>query len=165
MRYDIAKQAELAPHVGYELTMMAATADRLLPRHHRPVTDTVVSNSLIESFLVHARLLDEFFGAKSRGPRNRDVRAKDFNPSWVRGYVLTADERDGIDGKVVHLAEDRVEGFPWWLGDILVRFVEVFEKFIGADEGRRQFFGATVSDAAQVAEIFRLAADIGDGVT
>jgi hypothetical protein len=160
-RYSRERLAGLADHVCYELRMLAALADRLFPRPNSALKDSAMCNAFIESFLLHARLLDEFFGAKSRGPRNRDVRASDFHPGWQRRYVLTPDERDGIDGKVMHLADDRVEHFPWWFGEILVRFVDVFEEFTSEDRMRGEMFDSALSEAQIVADIYRPAAEAG----
>jgi hypothetical protein len=151
------KQEDIARHVTYELRMLATAADHSLPRPNRPTYSGFLENAIVESFLVHARLLDELIGAKTRGPRERDVRARDFRPDWQRRYVLTPDERDGIDGKVIHLAEDRVEQFPWWPGDILVRFVDVFDVFVKGDEECERLFAAALAEARAAAQPFELA--------
>jgi hypothetical protein len=140
--------------------MLAAAADRLLPRPHGPSYDGVVSNAIVESLLLHARLLDEFFGAKTRGPKGRDVRARDFKADWQPCHVLTAEERDGIDGKVIHLADDRVDRFPWLPGVILVRFVDVFDEFVKGDAECERLFGDALANAKAAARPFELAARV-----
>jgi hypothetical protein len=161
MRYDREGRAELAKDVAYELRMLAGGADRIWQHMRRQVSyDSVVSNSVTEAWLVHARLLDDFLGATSRGPRNRDVLATDFNPNWAPRRVLTDHERADISGKVAHLADDRVEGFQWSVSDILVRFVDTFTVFVNGHDECEQLFGGALAEAQAVVQPFTLAARI-----
>jgi hypothetical protein len=150
-------EAEIAEHVNYEMKMLCVTAYQLL-RPYR--LSNVLSNAVVESFLVHARLLDDFFGSDSRGPKGRDVLATDFHPTWQRRRILTTAERDGISGKVVHLSNDRVHGFPWSVGDIVVRFADTFSDFVGDDSSRRKQFAQAVGESSRVAGVFRLAVEV-----
>jgi hypothetical protein len=139
------------------MKMLCATAYQLLrPSRLRGA----LSNAVVESFLVHPRLLDDFFGSASRGPKRRDVLATDFHPTWQCQRVLTTAERDGISGKVVHLSSDRVHGFPWNVGDIVVRFADTFSDFVGEDPSRRKQFAQVLGESSRVAGVFRLAVDV-----
>lgn len=97
----------------YEYDMAYETAVRanqiLRPSTH---DEFVLAIALLESFLVHARLLHEFFAGKGRFPT--DLRASDF----VLGYTDTVYDTttiDSINRALQHLTVYRQDGhIPWY---------------------------------------------------
>lgn len=72
----------MAEHVAYEVNMLVETARRLTP----PLADTVTINAYVESFLIHARSLDNFLRPIPTGrqsPRKGDVFAQHFYAKWI----------------------------------------------------------------------------------
>jgi len=98
-------------HVAYEVSMLTETT-RLLRdarRGQRPVLSSPMEIAYLESFLVHARLLDEFFGVDKRRVFAADARASDYlDRSWKPVHpVLDTDQRRAVNAQVVHLSVRR----------------------------------------------------------
>ena len=64
-----------------------------------------VGYGLLESLLVHVRLLDDFLA--NRRLRDDDLTASDYNSSWPSKGFLIPEERSSIHKKVVHLTRSR----------------------------------------------------------
>lgn len=62
-------------HLGYELHQMALGAHRMVPEN-----DRYVGNTVLEAFLVHVRVLDDFL--KKPKPHYEDVLTTDYCPEW-----------------------------------------------------------------------------------
>jgi hypothetical protein len=93
-----------AEDIGYELKMIG-----VLGQLKTPVDLPFVGNGLLESLLVHVRLLDDFLANKRRrGPSGGDdLTASDYNPSWSGNGFLKDYERSTINKKVTHLTRTR----------------------------------------------------------
>ena len=106
----------LAGHVAYEVEMLVLTCRELLARGLNELSDTEVptdadrllNNLLVESFLIHARSLDDFLSYSESERRPGDVLAVDYNAAWVPGEVLPASVRGVINRRVAHLTIDRL---------------------------------------------------------
>jgi hypothetical protein len=156
VRHDRQRRDDIASDVRYELRMLGHGAERIWRSNMGQIqADGLVSNSLVEAFLVHARLLDDFLGSTSRGSKKRDVLAADFNPDWTPKRVLTQTERDEIGGKVAHLADDRIAAFPWLVSDILVRTFDRFEEFVDGCQECHEHFGPALAEVRPIVRIFR----------
>lgn len=93
-----------AGDIGYELKMIGALGQLKTPRDL-----PFVGYGLLESLLVHVRLLDDFLANRCRVGRagDDDLTARDYNSSWSSNGFLRAEERSSINKKVVHLTRSR----------------------------------------------------------
>lgn len=106
----------MAGHIAYEVDMLVLTSRELLGRGLGDLSlvlapsdaDRLLNNLLLESFLIHARSIDDFltFGQKQR--RKGDVLALDYNDQWVPSNVLAESVRTLINRRVAHLTLDRL---------------------------------------------------------
>ncbi|MFF2390373.1 hypothetical protein [Agromyces sp. NPDC058104] len=67
--------------------------------------------ALLESFLVHVRVLDEFLGAGAT--RSDDLRAKQLAAAWDRPGFLEPEIRTAINKQLTHLTDPRADR-PLW---------------------------------------------------
>lgn len=129
MPEDDRRMQLMAEHVAYEAFMLARTTQLLEAGTTPPVgaeQAVVIRNALLESALLHLRVLDDFLCLKSR-TRADDVVAMDFLPSWTPQTGLSEGERQYVNKRVMHLTTTRGEGpAPWELA----RFREVFQTFV-----------------------------------
>lgn len=92
-----------AGDVGYELKMIGA-----LGQLKTPTDLPFVGYGLLESLLLHVRMLDDFLaGGRQRGPDGDDLTARDYNSSWPNRGFLKKDERSAINKKLAHLTRSR----------------------------------------------------------
>src|SRR5659263_136980 len=94
----------MAEHVAYEVNMLVETARRLTP----PLADTVTNNAHLESFLIHARSLDNFLRPIPKNPQQDDVFAQHFYAKWIGKGSLPDGLRDDVNKRVAHLTDTRV---------------------------------------------------------
>lgn len=108
---------ESIDHPLYEMEMLLG-APKEMAFHAR---GTVTMNSLVESFVVHARCLDEFF-SKGRDQTKRNMRAIDFDPQWHP--VPSHPKIEKINREVSHIGWTRKRpgtiGEPWTLPDVIL---------------------------------------------
>ena len=88
----------------YELWMLGATHAQL----QKPATEAVISNALIESFCIHARLLLEFFDGK-QGVRAYEYTGGSYQPQYnvVLGEKLIGQLRVKLNEQIAHLSANR----------------------------------------------------------
>jgi hypothetical protein len=93
-----------ADDVSYELRMIG-----VLGQLKTSIDLPFVGYGLLESLLLHVRLLDDFLGNRRRkGPEgDDDLTAKDYNSSWSNNGFLKGDERSAINKKLAHLTRSR----------------------------------------------------------
>jgi hypothetical protein len=93
-----------ADDVSYELKMIG-----VLGQLKTPTDLPFLGYGLLESLLLHVRLLDDFLAnRRRRGPEgDDDLTAKDYNSSWTSNGFLKADERSAINKKLAHLTRSR----------------------------------------------------------
>lgn len=112
----------IGEHVAYELESIAAGLV-VLGRCEIPSPEERCG---VESFLVHARNLDDFFSRSDSTPgvRDTDVLAVDV-AGWTPSAVLSIQERMAIDKMLAHLTTNRValRGRGWPTGDIAKRVI------------------------------------------
>lgn len=149
-----------AGDVGYELKMIG-----VLGRLKTSIDLPFVGYGLLESLLLHVRLLDDFLAnRRRRGPKGRDdLTAKDYNSSWSGNGFLTPDERSAINKKLAHLTRSRqdhriyeiwrtsdaldAEG-SWHRGDLTERALATFNYFIETlDPGTKELFEPDLTKA------------------
>ena len=149
-----------ADDVSYELRMIG-----VLGQLKTSIDVPFVCYGLLESFLLHVRLLDDFLGnRRRRGPEgNDDLRAKDYNSSWSDNGFLTPNERSAINKKLAHLTRSRqdyriyetwrtsdaldAEG-NWHRGDLAERALATFTSFMETlDQGAKELFEPALTEA------------------
>ena len=96
------------------------------------------ASSFLESFLLHTRVLYDFF-CKPRGPRNPDdVVASDFVPSWETGRSVKqcrylSAEKDRLNKSLAHLSTLRVkyeiDGKGWEITTIDSEITRLISQF------------------------------------
>jgi hypothetical protein len=138
----------MAEHVAYEAFMLAGTTqliEKNFPPPSRvkaPMRD-VVRNALLESSLIHIRVLDDFL-SRYAPARTDDVVAGDFLSSWEPRTCLTQDERDYLNKRLMHLTTVRAEGpAPWQLGkarELMNNFREFLQALEAHDPAKTEWF-------------------------
>lgn len=114
-------------HLSYEVSSLWRSA----VEHYLTTGDTerdwTVGNALLEAALLHARVLDEFLGARQKFPD--DVRAKQY----ITGYrvrALHSKQLKNIDKTLVHLTTHRRTIPRWQMLDVVERVTGGMQKFI-----------------------------------
>jgi hypothetical protein len=149
-----------ADDVSYELRMIG-----VLGQLKTSIDLPFVGYGLLESLLLHVRLLDDFLAdRRRRGPEGGDdLTAKDYNSSWSNNGFLTPDERSAINKKLAHLTRSRqdhriyetwrtrdaldAEG-SWYRGDLAERALAAFNYFIETlDPGTKELFEPALTEA------------------
>ena len=70
--------------------------------------DPWMNNIVVESALLHARSLDDFFGRSDRAKAD-DLIARDFSPDWQPSRLFEEQWRERINKRLPHLTTIRVE--------------------------------------------------------
>jgi hypothetical protein len=149
-----------AGDVGYELKMIG-----VLGQLKTPTDLPFVGYGLLESLLVHVRLLDDFLANRRRKGRDGDddLTARDYRSSWSSYGFLKTDERSAINKKLAHLTRSRqdhrvnqqwrttgaldAEG-NWHRSDLAERALAACTKFIETlDPGTKELFEAALTEA------------------
>ena len=103
MEHDKGTLEASARDVAYEVQMLIHVADAF-PGGQRIIESVEDRNVFLESFLVHARVVDEFLRST---PNRDDITAEHYLPSWTGRSILTDVERLAIDKQVAHLTAAR----------------------------------------------------------
>ena len=124
-------------HVCYEAEMLVATAARLrdLPE------GTVDHDAVLESFLVHARLLDDFLACpipEQKGRGNDDVVARYYVPTWPLKRVIPGSQRVQANKLVAHLTWSREDKQPIDVALILGSVVSGLRRFLSEVPSERR---------------------------
>ncbi|MBI3838808.1 MAG: hypothetical protein HY288_12860 [Planctomycetia bacterium] len=154
----------VAPKVAYEIRMFRYTSDRLrrldldldtvFPDNVSPRVGTGISTEevreasmVLESFLVHTRVLRDFFWRGRSRPD--DVVAGDFVGGWKMPsdseYSYLFSHKDRLDKALAHLTTARVtydsEGKGWAIREIENEIEPMIERFLRElPEDRRYWF-------------------------
>lgn len=144
---------QVAAKVVYEITMFRHTFDRLLqlevnlgkvmPGEVMPRVGTGITNEevieasiLVECFLLHARVLRDFFCRS--GHRTDDLTASEFVSGWspppASDYQTLYREKDRLDKALAHLTTTRVQydngGKEWDLETIRNELETIILRFV-----------------------------------
>lgn len=132
-------------HLRYEVVHLHGTASHLevLAAGRDQLPETSEVDAYLESFLVHARLLDDFFGMSrdvrdtplEDSGRRDDVLACDYNPDWVQQRVLSSSIRRSINAQVQHLSVRRKLKRDWHFTKIDASLSKAFDSFLSLLEG------------------------------
>jgi hypothetical protein len=120
-------EKDVLGHVSYEVEMLVHCARRLIQRR-KDRQSVLEHNVYVESFLLHARVLDDFFGAE---PKDDDVTAGSFVTHWRRTRVLSCPERFAINKSVAHPTTARLAHRDFKFVDITTALVLEFKRFSG----------------------------------
>lgn len=115
-------------HVCYEVDMLIGTSCMVSPH-----PGSVADNAMLESFLVHARLLDDFLTRKVPKPGSKfedDVVARHYIPKWTPRTVLTEADRDLVNKFVAHLTSGRMTKQPVPVLALRAKVVSGFQRFL-----------------------------------
>lgn len=101
----------MAGHVAYEVEMLVLTGRELLSRGLGDLSiavspsdaERLLNNVLVESFLIHARSVDDFLTCSQSKRRPGDVLALDYSDGWTPSTVLASSVRELINRRVAHL--------------------------------------------------------------
>lgn len=146
---------EVAAKVVYEITMFRHAFDRLLQLevdlgHIQPgdvmprvgtgiTTEEVIEASVfVECFLLHARVLRNFFCRSGHKPN--DVTAGEFVSGWspplVSDYYTLDGEKERLDKALAHLTTTRVQydtsGKEWDLSAIRKELEDMIRRFLAS---------------------------------
>lgn len=91
----------------YEVWMLERTYELLAG----VIDDATTKNAVLESFLIHARALTDFF--QNKKTRSTDIVVGDFLDDWsVDVADWLREERQRIDKEIAHLTTERTTGTP-----------------------------------------------------
>ena len=129
-QYDIER---IAPAVKYEWDMFEWLSHKI--KREWQIADMPTRNMLLEGFLLHARILRDFFVGE---PRGDDVSARHFfddESAWVDKTKdlcpYTRKKKTRIDKKLAHLTYSRpILGKEWDFGTISKEIYEAWDKFL-----------------------------------
>jgi|GEM_PF-2059992 len=140
MEHDEGTLKLTALDVVYEVQMLIHTADSL-PGGRREVRSVADRNVFLESFLLHARVVDEFLRST---PKRDDVAAFHYLSAWTGGPMLSAAERTAIDKQLAHLTASRRNKTPFSVTSIARRlaggFVTFCERLADENDDRALWF-------------------------
>lgn len=123
-------------HVEYEVLMLQDTT-RVMPFQ----AAGTIQNALVESFVIHARSLYEFFWSKGKG--DDQFSAWNYVPDWTKVRTNTLgkvpkelkDLRERANARTAHLLIDRVRlddrAVHWEVQKICDALVRVYAMFAG----------------------------------
>ncbi|MFH1444630.1 MAG: hypothetical protein ABIG34_04580 [Candidatus Peregrinibacteria bacterium] len=142
------KAQAVALSLQYEVDMFISTAAQLNPENDRPLFGGA-RNAMLESFLIHARVLKGFFFDAPSYPD--DVSAKHFFDN-DQDWPLTCEgecpylyaNMSRISKAVAHLSYERIgyeEDKNWDIRSILHELMTVWERFLSSlPHDRRRWF-------------------------
>lgn len=116
-------------HIAYEARMLLRQVMHL-DEQFPDGPDNEIGDALIEAPIVHLRLFDDFFKAKTL-PRNDDVVALHWDGQWKPRRVLTKWQHDQVN-QHAHLVARRGRVGAWQprLPTMTLRFCDIFDRFV-----------------------------------
>lgn len=134
-------------HIDYEFKMLLSTADLL-----RLVKTTIYKDpvhlSQFESFLIHARLLDDFFFPQERREKkwrpksSGDVFAANYLPVGrsVSTVILSHEVRTAINKQAAHLCIERESKIRFPIQKMAISTCNAFNEFHGLLDGEKRLW-------------------------
>jgi hypothetical protein len=116
-------------HLNYELRSVAYLMARATP-----TDDIWIGNAVLEAFLSHVRILDDFLG--KRTPHRQDVLATDYDPQWKPEYALDPPLRNELDRRIAHLTLRRTLDHAWDKPRLASAVMTRFKAFLMGLDGR-----------------------------
>jgi hypothetical protein len=142
---------EIARELRYELGMVDFIHKRLLLWSVEDEGDlsTGMLSALVESFIAHARLLNEFLGGRPGG-RADDVRAVHHLSSWTRAGFLTGEDRTRADKQLLHFTIKRRRRGQWPIKAISRALATTYLEWYDAlpDDDRYELEGTAIAARA-----------------
>jgi len=129
-----------ANHLLYEAQMLSNTAE-LLEKHpwQSGWQDWSLYMASLESFLVHARSLMDFFcpadGYEASLSRQKDIFAFDYCARWTPDpWESFEDDRNAISREIIHMSYRRPDiGRDWPYRELLDKLFAILERFLDAE--------------------------------
>jgi hypothetical protein len=129
----VSELQEALHHIGYELWMTAEASMRI--RSAQRDDDVIGINAYLESMLLHARALSDFFVDTKRGfpsdVRRTDFGDTDWQPGPAEPVARIKANSPVIDKRLAHLTWERVNGDPhgWRFTDAAADLVAVADEW------------------------------------
>ncbi len=148
----------MADHVGYELRMIGGLMYEEVDDHGEPA-----SHAVLESYLLHVRMLSSFLGVTSGRAWPDDVVADDYFEGPHPPFdPLTPDDRRDIDRRLGRLSTDRLAGpvpdswregqdRSYWGRRVLREFTRFVEALGAESPERAAWFEAALTEAKRSA--------------
>lgn len=95
-------------HIEYEYKMLIHSGTKFLELSQDQTSNVSDKNAYLECFLLHLRVLDEFFRSDKKG-NDDDVLASHYSAQKF-GALLTDEERENVNKRLAHLTLRRLEG-------------------------------------------------------
>ncbi|MBS1698598.1 MAG: hypothetical protein JST25_09395 [Actinobacteria bacterium] len=76
-----------------------------------------LSTALLESFLIHVRVIDEFLGGRGHA-RKDDLTAAAYASTWNRPGCLSEEHRTQMDKEMAHLTTQRTTRGQWEIHEL-----------------------------------------------
>ncbi len=130
-------------HIGYELDMLVGTCALLDTLD----SDTVQHDAVLESFLIHARSVDDFLSLPVKNQRPNDVVARHYHAEWESDPVMPERERDLVNKFVAHLTTVRFRKQGVRVGLVMAEVKGGFMRFLRALEPERRVWFARAERA------------------
>jgi len=161
-------------HISYEIGMLVN--DVYTWAHSPGILAVPIQFALMESALVHLRLLDDFLTLPSRLTNEADARgggrqlvelddvlATDYLDEWQPSSKrLLGESRQGINSHVAHLSMSRQSQRAWDLLTLTDTVAREFLRFIGSLAAEQSLFALSFEPGKSSAESFvRWFADLG----
>jgi len=102
-------------HIAYELSMLVMTARLLKAKEAGPEPvgfEVIVTNALIESYSIHARVVRDFLANKRHRGQSDDVIARDYVDDWDAVETVDDQTLEDFNGQVFHLTRRRLTKRP-----------------------------------------------------
>ncbi|MBN8521710.1 MAG: hypothetical protein J0L77_07435 [Alphaproteobacteria bacterium] len=125
---------KMKEHIEYEYKMLIHSGTRFLELSQDPTSNANDKNAYLECFLLHLRVLDEFFSFKHEGKSEKEKKSKkDKRDDDVLvthyskqkfGALLTDVERENVNKRLAHLTLIRLENKDNWPIDDLINKAE-----------------------------------------
>lgn len=131
---------EIARELRYELGMANFTHARLtaaVSSRESPLATGMLA-ALVESFIAHARLMDEFLGGRPN-VRGDDIAAAHCVPEWSAHGFLTLEDRNRADKQLLHFTTRRRQRERWPVHAIARALASTYLEFYQALQADDQF--------------------------
>jgi len=135
-------------HPAYEIKMFYRLAkglsqDKNFELSKDILEDYIVKNALLESFLLHTRIIIEFLSKKKS--HTNDINYEDFLPNRKEPFICDFDSKsmkDRINKEIIHLTKNRYEDekSKWSVQDIVCCLIKYLSQFLDEVESTKVDF-------------------------
>jgi len=136
-------------HPTYEIKMFYRLAkglsqDKNFELSKDTLEDYIVKNAILESFLLHTRIIIEFL-SKKKPYHSNDMNYEDFLPNRKEPFICEFDSKsmkNRIDKEIIHLTKNRYEDEKkkWSVPDIVCCLIKYLSQFLDEVESTKVDF-------------------------